>query len=179
MKNILKRTIILSLLLTSIFSKNVFARDFQKYNEAKNTYEHSKLLPSTEKTACDIVLGSSRSTAMGAAVCSITNEGKGVIRIWAETTMFKPVDWAGLTLILERWDENKKIWQSVAEFEKEFTPEDGKDVNLTIATLEVLVSDQPMGYSYRARALHELEFDGDWYEIRVTKTDGILMEYVP
>ena len=179
MKRKLKKTIILSLILTGIFSGNVFARDVQKYNDAKNTYVDSGLLPAGEKKAVDIVRGTARSTAMGAAICTITNEGKGVIRIWAETTMFKPVDWAGLTLYLERWDEVKKTWQTVAEFEKEFTPEDGQDGNLTIATLEASVSDQPMGYSYRARALHELEFDGDWYEIRVTKTEGILMEYIP
>lgn len=179
MKNKLKKTVVMSLIMAGIFSGNVFARDVQKYNEAKNTYVESGLRPVTEKTARDIVQGNERSTALGAAICSIANEGGGVIRIWAETTMFKPVDWAGLTLFLERWDETSESWQIVAEFEKEFTPEDGIDGKLTIATLEALVEDQPMGYYYRARAMHELEFDVSWYEIRVTKTDGILMEYVP
>lgn len=151
----------------------------QQYNDAKSANVHSVLLPKEEKVSYDIVYGSAKSTALGTAVCSVANDGKGVIRVWAETTMFKPVDWAGITLYLEQWDEKNKAWRIVAEAEKEFLPKDEADGELTSATLEMSVSDQPMGYYYRARALHELEFDGDWYEIRVTKTDGILMEYVP
>lgn len=179
MKKIISRTIVLSLMLTVLSAGNVFARDIQKYNEAKNTYVDSELLPESQKSAYDIVKEDARSTALGTAICSIANAGKGDIRIWAETTMYKPVDWAGLTLYLERWDEEHKTWRIVAEFEKEFLPENEKDGILNSATIEETISGQPMGYYYRARALHELEFDGDWYEIRVTKTDGILMEYVP
>lgn len=179
MKTKIKKSMVLSMVLACLFSGTVFARDIQKYNEARNTYVHSELLPQTTKEAYDIIRETARSTAMGAAICSIKDAGQGVIKIWAETAMYKPVQWAGLTLYLERWDEENKTWRIVAEFEKEFLPEDEEDGQLTTATIEEFVSGQPMGYYYRARALHELEFDGDWYEIRVTKTDGILMEYVP
>lgn len=179
MKTKFKKVAILSLALSCLFSGSVFARDIHKYNTAKNTYVDSELLPKTEKSAYDIVQVSARSTAMAAAMSSIANEGKGVIRVFAETTMHKPVQWAGLTVYLERWYEDENKWKVVAEFEKEFLPEDEEDGELTTATLAESVSGQPMGYYYRVRALHELEFDGDWYEIRVTKTDGILMEYVP
>lgn len=179
MKTNLKKIIIVSLVLAYLFSGTAFARDVQRYNKAQNTYVDSELLPKSKREAYDIVQGSPRSTAMGAAISSIANEGKGVISVFAETAMYKPVDWAGLTVYLERWYEEEKAWKIVAEFEKEFLPEDEEDGELTSATIEVSVSGQPMGYYYRVRALHELEFDGDWYEIRVTKTDGILMEYVP
>lgn len=175
----LKRVATITLILSCLLSKAVFARDIHRYNEAKNTYVYSELLPKNEKKAYDIVKMSARSTAMGAAMCSIANEGKGVISVFAETTMHKPVQWAGLTVYLEQWDEENKAWRIVAEFEKEFLPEDEEDGELTTATVEESVSGQPMGYYYRVRALHELEFDGDWYEIRVTKTDGIFMEYEP
>ena len=46
---------------------------------------------------------------MGAAISSITNEPKGVIRVFAETAMFKPVDWACLTIYLEGWYEENLI----------------------------------------------------------------------
>lgn len=179
MKEKLKRIVILSFALVTLFSGTVFARDIQKYNEARNTYVESQLLPKTEKRAYDIVQGSARSTAMATAMSSVANEGKGKIRVFAETTMHKPVQWAGLTVYLERWYEEENSWQIVAEFEKEFLPEDEEDGELTTATIAESVSGQPMGYYYRVRALHELEFDGDWYEIRVTKTDGIFMEYEP
>ena len=169
MNNKIKKSVVLSLVLVCLFSGTVFARDNSKYNEAKNTLVTSELLPETEQEAYDIVRGTAKSTAMGAAICSVKNAGQGIIKVWAETAMFKPVDWAGITLYLERWDEENKAWRIVAEFEKEFLPEDEEDGELTTATIEELVSGQPMGEYYRARALHELEFDGDWYEIRVTK----------
>ena len=160
MKRILKKSVMLSLVLACLFSENVLARDM-------------------EKTAYDRIQGIEKSTAMGAAISSITNEPKGVIRVFAETAMFKPVDWACLTIYLERWYEEEKCWQIEAEFEKEFLPEEQSDGELTTATLSVSISNQPMGYYYRVRAMHELEFDGDWYEARVTKTDGVFMEYIP
>ena len=179
MKRILKKSVMLSLVLACLFSENVLARDMEKYNVAKNTYVNTGLLPKKEKTAYDRIQGIEKSTAMGAAISSITNEPKGVIRVFAETAMFKPVDWACLTIYLERWYEEEKCWQIEAEFEKEFLPEEQSDGELTTATLSVSISNQPMGYYYRVRAMHELEFDGDWYEARVTKTDGVFMEYIP
>ncbi|MCI9359893.1 MAG: hypothetical protein HFG65_02850 [Hungatella sp.] len=179
MKNEFKRLVIVTLTLTCIFSGTVFARDVQKYNEAKNTYANSRLLPETEEMAYDITQGSPKSTAMGAAVSSIRNGGQGVIKILAETNMFKPVDWACLTVYLEQWDEENRSWKIVGEYEQEFLPEDEDDGQLTSVELDLSFPGHPMGYYYRARVLHELEFDGDWYEIRVTKTDGILMKYVP
>ena len=179
MKNKLKRSIILSVAFALIFNSSVLARDIEKYNAAKNAQVNTALLPKTEKKAFDMAKVIARSTAMGAAISSITNAGKGVIKIWAETDMYKTVDWGCLTVYLERWYEEEKSWQIEAEFEKEFLPEDEEDGELTSVSLEVSVSNQPMGYYYRVRAMHELEFDGDWYEARVTKTDGVFMEYRP
>ena len=179
MKSKLKKSVILSLVLACFFSGEVFARDISKYNEAQNTYVDSEQLPSTEKEAYDIDGGAERSTAMATAISSIRDGGKGVIKVWAETNMFKPVDWACLTVYLEQWDEESNSWQIVEEYEKEFLPEDEEDGELTSVSVDLSYSNQPLGYYYRVRALHELEFDNGWYEIRVTKTDGILMEYVP
>lgn len=179
MKSKFKKSVFLSLVLTCLFSGTVFARDISKYNEAKNTYVDSERLPETEQESHSVIRGAERSTAMGAAISSIRNGGKGVIEIWAETDMYKPVDWACLTVYLEQWDEASESWQIVDEYEKEFLPEDEEDGELTSAVLDLSFTGQPMGYYYRARVMHELEFDVSWYEIRVTKTEGILMKYVP
>lgn len=179
MRRRFKNSFILSLILAGLISGNVFARDVPMYNEAKSECVASDLLPRTIREARDVVQGDMRSTAMGAAISSIRDGGRGVIKIWAETNMFKPVDWACLTVYLEQWDEENRAWKIVEEYEKEFLPEDEEDGELTSVVLDLSYSGHPLGYYYRARVLHELEFDGDWYEIRVTKTEGILMEYVP
>ena len=174
-----KKLIVTSIMLALGASVTTFARDDYKYEELKNTYVDSELLLGGETTSNDIVYGVERSTALATAMCSITNEGSGVIGVFAETTMHKPVDWAYLTVYVERWYEDYESWQIEKSFEKEFLPEDEADGELTTATFSVDVNDLPSGYYYRVRALHELEFDGDWYEAKVTKTDGILITSAP
>ena len=175
----LKRIIILAITI-ALFTSNIsFARDEEIYSELKNAYVSSELLPESIYYSTGTIAGVERSTALAGALSSITNEGAGVIRVFAETTMHKPVDWAYLTIYLERWYEEQESWQIVATYEKEFLPEEEEDGELTTATLGVSVSGQPTGYYYRVRALHELEFDGDWYEAKVTKTDGILITSEP
>ena len=174
-----KRIAVLSIAFALAFNVTSYARDYQVYDELKHMEVQSDLLSENETTSREIVYGLSRSTALATAIASITNEGAGVIRVFAETTMHKPVDWAYLTIYLERWYEEQESWQIVATYEKEFLPEEEEDGELTTATLGVSVSGQPTGYYYRVRALHELEFDDGWYEAKVTKTDGILITSEP
>lgn len=161
------------------FNGTSYARDYQTYEELKNMEIQSDLLSESETTSREIIYGLSRSTALATAISSITNEGNGVIGIVGETTMHKPVDWAYLTVYLERWYEEIQDWQIVATYEKEFLPEDEEDGTLTTAILGAYVTGQPTGYYYRVRTLHELEFDDGWYEAKVTKTDGILITSAP
>lgn len=169
----------LSLIMSLLSNGIAYARDDEVYNELKNTTVSSTLLPEDVKVSSGSIESNARSTALATAMSEITNEGNGVISVCAETTMHRPVDWAYLTIYLERWYEDLETWQIEKTFEKEFLPEDEDDGELTTATLGAYIYDQPTGYYYRVRALHELEFDGDWYEAKVTKTDGILITSAP
>ena len=175
----LKKIIFLSVALTSWLTTPVFARDVERYNEMKNTYVESSLLPSTEVVAYDLEQGTMRSQALATAMSEITNKGNGVIGVFAETTMHTPVDWAYLTVYLERWYEDLNAWQIELTYEREFCSEDEEGGILTSATFFTDISNQPTGYYYRVRTIHELEFDDGWYEAKVTKTDGILITSTP
>lgn len=149
------------------------SRAVQTLEQGEQT--ESVLLSEFVKTSTGEEIIDARSQALANAMCSITNTERGIIGIYAETAMFKPVDWACLTIYLEQWSEAKQSWITVEKFEKEFTPEDTEDGRLTRAALSIDVGTQPSGYYYRLRCIHELEFDGDWYEGKVTKTDGVLL----
>lgn len=178
MKNKIGKSILISMILTLFFSVNSYARDNEAYQEEKNKIVESVLLPeaarSSESSNEDIM----RSQALAGATSGITNEGSGVIGVYAQTRMHIPVDWAYLTVYLERWYEDSNSWQIEEIFEKEFWPEDDEDGKLTAVTFSKNVSGQPSGYYYRVRALHELEY-GDNYEVKVTRTDGILITSAP
>ena len=88
--------------------------------------------------------------------------------------MFIPVDWAALTIYLEKLNESTNKWAVVETFEKEFTPEGEEDGELTSVELSIDVGTQPVGYYYRIRCIHELEYDNGWYEAKSTKTDCVL-----
>ena len=109
------------------------------------------------------------------AMCSITDTEKGIINIYAETLMFQSVDWAALTIYLEKWDDKNEKWSTVEIFEREFTPADKEDGKLNSVELSISVGTQPAGYYYRIRCIHELEYDNGWYEAKSTKTDGVLL----
>ena len=69
--------------------------------------------------------------------------------------MFIPVDWAALTIYLERLNEETNKWITVETFEKEFTPADAEDGELTHVILSIDVGTQPAGHYYRLRCIHE------------------------
>ena len=89
--------------------------------------------------------------------------------------MFQSVDWAALTIYLEKWDDKNEKWSTVEIFEREFTPADKEDGELNSVELSISVGTQPDGHYYRIRCIHELEYDNGWYEAKSTKTDGVLL----
>jgi hypothetical protein len=171
---IMTATVILTLGMQMV----VFARDWDAYEAAVNAQETSSLLPS-DVTSSTGTANAARSTALAMARSEITNEGYGVIGVYAETTMHKSVDWAYLTIMLERYSETSGTWVTMKRFEKEFYPEDQTDGVLVAAKLQEFVDDQEPGYYYRVRAIHELEFDDGWYEVKTTRTNGIMITNAP
>lgn len=89
--------------------------------------------------------------------------------------MFQSVDWAALTIYLEKWDDKNEKWSTVEIFEREFTPADKEDGKLNSVELSISVGTQPAGHYYRIRCIHELEYDNGWYEAKSTKTEGVLL----
>lgn len=175
----LKKLFLVASVMSLAISGTVYARDINEFNYVKNLSVESELLPESENTSIGYLQGNERSSALAGALAEITNEGNGVIGVYAETTMHTPVDWAYITIYLERWYEEYGTWQIEETLEKEFLPENETDGLLTNAVLFDDIEGQPTGYYYRVRAIHELEFDDGWYEAKVTKTDGILITSEP
>ena len=171
----LQRMVILVTVISLMCSMPTMAKTRGRQLISLPENEESILLPETviSSTGKDMVVG--RSKALASALCKITNTEKGIIHIYAETAMFIPVDWAGLTVYLEKLDESTKRWLVLETFEKEFTPADEEDGELTSVEVSIDVGTQPVGYYYRIRCLHELEYDNGWYEAKSTKTDGVLL----
>jgi hypothetical protein len=174
MKN-LKSVLALTMMVTVLCPITTMATPMGREMLAQGVQEDSMLLPKSVKTSVGREYSVERSKALASAMCSITDTEKGIINIYAETLMFQPVDWAALTIYLEKLNEETNKWSTVEIFEKEFTPADKEDGQLTSVELSIDVGTQPAGYYYRVRCIHELEYDNGWYEAKSTKTDGIML----
>lgn len=166
---------LLTLVVLLLCPTTAMATPKGRYELSQGVEEESVLLPKSVKTSIGRESTVARSKALASAMCSITDTEKGIINIYAETLMFQPVDWAALTIYLEQLNETTGKWSVVEIFEKEFTPADTKDGELTRAAVSISVGTQPAGYYYRLRCIHELEYDNGWYEAKSTKTDGIML----
>ncbi len=171
----LKRVLMIAAAMTALCSMPTMAEMRVRQNVFTTADEESILLPETIKSSIGKEAVVERSKALASAICVITNTEEGIIGIYAETAMFIPVDWAAITVYLEQLNESTNKWVTVETFEKEFTPADTDDGELTRATVSIDVGTQPAGYYYRLRCIHELEYDNGWYEAKSTKTDGVLL----
>lgn len=170
-----KKVILVVCAMSLLFSVTAWAAPNERYTLTESELVDSVLLPETVKSAIGKEVETERSKALATALCNIVNKENGVLGVYAETAMFIPVDWAALTIYLEKWNEDTNKWSTVETFEKEFTPADAKDGELTHVILSIDVGTQPAGYYYRLRCIHELEYDNGWYEAKSTKTDGIML----
>ncbi len=175
MKKQFKRLLFLVLVMSSMYSMVALATPKERYALTDSELVESILLPQTVKASSGKELVTERSKALATALCNILNKENGVLGVYAETAMFIPVDWAALTIYLERLNEETNKWITVETFEKEFTPADAEDGELTHVILSIDVGTQPAGHYYRLRCIHELEYDNGWYEAKSTKTEGVLL----
>lgn len=107
----------------------------------------------------------------------LSNIGGGAIGISAATTAHEPVDKIRIHLYLDRLDSDNK-WTQVDDFDFTFTPEDDPSGELTIATVEFEVNNQPSGYYYRVRGTHGVWKNGV-IETQSTRTNGVMITNTP
>ena len=117
MKRLFKKIWAVSMIIALMCPMTVVASPKGRMMLDQNS-EESVLLPITTKYSVgqESVVG--RSKALASAMCMITNTEKGIIHIYAETAMFIPVDWAALTIYLEKLNESTNKWTVVETFEK-------------------------------------------------------------
>ena len=104
MKRALKRTIfiVMAILIMCPIAAMASPRGRMMLDENQN--QESALLPETVKKSVGRDVTVERSKALASAMCSITDSEKGILYVYAETAMFIPVDWAALTIYLEKWN---------------------------------------------------------------------------
>lgn len=126
----------------------------------------------------DVELSTTRGAIISSCTMSISNAGGGAIGIYAETRTHVPIDWGFLTVYLDKWSEEKQIWQMQEMYEMEMVAADDPDGRFTTMTMAFDETKYPPGNYYRLRGIHEVEKDGQ-YAVMTTRTEGLLITSTP
>ena len=99
-----------------------------------------------------------RSLYLAAAMSEITNEGEGVLRIYADFTSHAGVDWGQITINLYRSkNPDSGSWSKVKTYTKAFDGADDPDGKITYAYTEFDVHGLATDYYYYLSCNHKVK----------------------
>ena len=119
-----------------------------------------------------------RSLYLASGISEVTNQGEGVLSIYADFAAYRAVDWACLTITLERRKGTSGSWSYVKTYKKEFLAEDEGGMLLTGST-DFDVYGLTTDYYYRVKCEHKVKTPSGTYETKNSQTDGVLLTSYP
>lgn len=121
-----------------------------------------------------------RSLYLASGISEVTNEGEGVLSIYADFASYNAVKWASLTITLQkRKDANSGGWSNVDTYVYEFDADDEPDGELTHGAAEFEVHGLQTNYYYRVKCIHKVKTPNNTYESKTSLTDGVLLTSYP
>lgn len=120
-----------------------------------------------------------RSRYLASAISEITNEGEGVLGIYADFVSYNEIPWARITIKLERSKGASGSWSLVKTYTQEFTSADDPNGTLHSGEMEFSVYGLATDYYYRLTCEHKVKTPSGEYETKTTRTDGVLLTSYP
>lgn len=176
MKNV-KKIVSIVLICSCLFSMTSTASTSRRGNVGVPQGD-TMFLTDGQTYSRDIELSGTRGAIISSCTAIISNEGRGVIGIYADTRTHVPIDWGFLTVYLDKWIEEEQVWEMQEMYELEMVAADDPDGRFTTMTMAFDETKYPPGNYYRLRGVHEVEKDGQ-YAIMTTRTEGLLITSTP
>lgn len=151
---------IMALSTNVVFAKEILAQEVNFLSDGGNVVEP-------------------RSRYLASGISEITNEGEGVLGIYADFTSYSEIPWAQITINLERRKGTSGSWSSVKTYVYEFTPDDDPNGTLHAGEVEFSVYGLATDYYYRLRCEHKVQTPSGSYETKNTQTNGVLLTSYP
>lgn len=121
-----------------------------------------------------------RSRYLASGISEVTNEGEGVLSIYADFASYNAVKWASLTITLQkRKSANSGGWSDVHTYVYEFDAADEPDGESTDGYAEFEVHGLQTDYYYRVVCVHKVKTPNNTYESKTSLTDGVLLTSYP
>lgn len=119
------------------------------------------------------VLGTVKGRVLSLASLQLSDEGDGVLGVYAETLCHESVREIYVVIYLEVWDAPTQDWEYVCDYEYKWLASDRPGVDLTNASVSFDIEGLPKGKTYSLRAYHTAQNFENVSEMMTTLTDGI------
>lgn len=121
-----------------------------------------------------------RGTARGRVISSVelqlSDEGGGVIGVYASTLCHTAVKEIYMTMYLDVWDEDIQDWVMVDNYEYRWRASDNPDKDLSAVSVSFLLEDLPRGRMYSLRGAHAAKNFDNVMEVMASETSGIILD---
>ena len=135
--------------------------------------KESKLLPEGVTISSDTE-PSIRGRYIASSSVSVSNEGYGVLGVYAHTLAYESVMKIRMNIYLDQWDEDEEAWIQIDSKMLTYDNENGEE-DLHSVSESFTVENLEVGKYYRVRGYHAVwSFDG-LIESHGTMTNGILL----
>lgn len=127
---------------------------------------------SSEKTSRVIAIP--RGRLISSAGLQISDEGNGVLGVYAETLCHSNMDKIYMTIYLDMWDEARQDWLVLNDYEYSWSAVDNP--NLTDVSVSFDLEGLTRGKTYRLRGMHLVRNSSSLSEVLTTGTAGIILD---
>lgn len=164
--------LIVCLLIVLMVSMPSYAQNGFERNNVEILKAISKHESSSEKTSR--VIAMPRGRLISSAGLQISDEGNGILGVYAETLCHSNMDKIYITIYLDMWDENRQDWLVLNDYEYSWSAADNP--NLTDVSVSFDLEGLTRGKTYRLRGMHLVRNSDSLSEILTTGTAGIILD---
>lgn len=122
------------------------------------------------------VSGTARGRILSSVGLQLSDEGDGVIGVYAETLCHRGVKEICMAIYLDIWDDEIQDWITINDWEYTWKSSEYPDRELTDVSVSFLIDDLPRGRTYSLRANHLAVGLDSSSEIMFSETDGIVLK---
>lgn len=171
-KNIVKTLLFIFLVLSMPISS--YANNPIWMPQSDYLHTQTQTVVSNDNTSK--VRGTARGRVLSLAELELSDQGNGVLGVYAETLCHNAVKEIYMSIYLDVWDESRQDWVTLNSYDYEWKAADRPNEDLTDVSVSFSIEGLARGKTYSLRGLHSARGFDNMAEIMATETDGIVLD---
>lgn len=170
-KSIMKILITVTLLFSMPFTANAKVGEWLTQANVVD----SQLQDIESNDSLSKVRGVARGRVLSSVELELSDEGSGVIGVYASTLCHSAVKEIYMTIYLDVWDENIQDWIMVDNYEYRWKASDNPDRDLKAVSVSFSLEGLVRGRTYSLRGAHAAKNFENVMEVMASETSGIVL----